>query len=170
MRIKRLGFLCLNRDMNYLICGFSGAGKSHLLNKISQSKDYANYQCIDLDEKIFSIHGDGNKDLGELIEARGFDWFRAVEQKVLKELLQNENQWISLGGGTLNQELISYIDQQTNIKGLWLNTDFETCWKRISTDVSRPLTKEGQEKMHQRYLERNKLYSHFDVLSIKDFI
>ncbi len=155
--------------MNYFICGFSGAGKSHLLKKIEQMGKYQGFKYLDLDDEIFSVHNVENcKNLGELIESKGFPWFRKVEQELLKDLLERDNHWIALGGGTLNDDLISYLAERSDVKGFWLDTDFETCWNRISLDTSRPLTKEGKDLMQERFSERSEHYRLFEIFNFNN--
>tara|TARA_Y100000780_G_scaffold232594_1_gene268661 strand:+ start:330100 stop:330570 length:471 start_codon:yes stop_codon:yes gene_type:complete len=148
-------------EMNYFLCGFSGAGKSQYLKELSNSEQYKNYQFYDLDDYIFSSLT-GYSGLGEAIEDKGWEWFRSTEQSKLMELLNRENVWVALGGGTLTQDLVKKLKSYENIKGFWLNTDFETCWSRIEGDTNRPLVKKGKQALRELYLEREPLYKNFE--------
>lgn len=136
--------------MNYFICGFSGAGKSTILKEIASHSE-VKLNCIDLDDHIFLNHGHGYEKLGDFIEAVGLDHFRALEFSTLMSLNMNDNQLVSLGGGALNEQTIGIL---SGWSGFWLNTDFDTCWERISQDESRPLARLGKEGMRELYSQR----------------
>lgn len=152
--------------MKYFICGFSGAGKSTLLKKIKESGEYKDYLFVDLDQLILS-QNDGFNSLGDLIESKGWEWFRAAERDTLKNLLASSNIWISLGGGTMTLELANELKSRKDVKGYWLDTDFDTCWQRIQSDKNRPLVKEGRDHLKHLYDERWELYNFFDRLNLK---
>jgi shikimate kinase len=140
--------------VNYFICGFSGAGKSTLLKELEGKTDY---DLIDLDDFIFQNLSNKNySSLGDFIEAEGIDCFRALEFSALMNLSANDSQIVALGGGALNEQTLGILGSWN---GLWLNTEFETCWERIYQDQNRPLVKLGKEAMAELYAERMFLYS-----------
>lgn len=155
--------------MKYFICGFSGAGKSTLLRRISESGKYPDYLFVDLDLYIASQHRDEAGSLGELIEKKGWEWFRAAEKETLANLLKSPNIWIALGGGTLTEETAQNLlaDADKSIKGYWLDTDFETCWKRIQNDKNRPLVKRGESVLKHLYNERSEIFKKFERIRVE---
>ena len=153
--------------MKYFICGFSGAGKSTYLKELSRSKEYSDFEFFDLDDYILKQLSDFNN-LGEAIEANGWEWFRKNEKKYLHDLLSKTKVWIALGGGTLTDELVQELKSKTGIKGLWLSTDFETCWERIKGDSNRPLDKKGKDHLKALYKDREILYKQFEKISLND--
>lgn len=150
--------------MNYFICGFTGAGKSSLLGELKAEQLLSSYRFIDLDEYIlkkFSKY----KSLGDLIRNNSFSFFRAQEKKALEELVKqarNSKTFLALGGGTLNAETTEILKEW---KGLWLDTDFETCYERIKLDKNRPLTEQSKEELRKLYETRLKLYSQYEVFA-----
>src|SRR5690554_1663277 len=154
--------------MKYFICGFSGAGKSSLLRRLAATREakpeLLGCVFLDLDEEVLAAHSSPascDATLGPLIEERGWGWFRREEQRVLRNLLERDKVWIALGGGTLSPELAQALNNREDVKGYWLNTDFETCWSRIKDDPNRPMARHGKEKMLELYRQREQIYSLF---------
>lgn len=139
------------------LCGFSGAGKTTLGDRLSKSTEF---QVLDLDEEIFNRMGSGHDDLGEYIEEIGIEEFRKDELDMLKLLDQNfkENYLIILGGGALEtREVREFI---TEIEGtlIYLDASFEECWSRLKNVSDRPLVKKGEKYMKALYDSRVSLY------------
>jgi shikimate kinase len=147
--------------VNYFICGFSGAGKSTLLQELAANPELKRFECIDLDDYILK-RVLKYKTLGELIESEGFDFFRMLERKALVELDQKEKLIVSLGGGTLGDKTEKILTAWT---GLWLGTDFETCYARIHGDANRPLASLDKEVLLELYEDRKKRFLHFKQVS-----
>jgi shikimate kinase len=150
--------------MKYIICGFSGAGKSYILQHLRETASLNSYKCIDLDEYLLENVATSHSQLGNFITTVGWEEFRKQEQKAIYQLLKLDRVIISLGGGTLNNELIEHIKADLNCWGFWLDTPFETCWNRIKDDQNRPLRLEGYEAMHSLFLKRKELYQKFQVV------
>ncbi|MEX0798862.1 MAG: shikimate kinase [Bacteriovoracaceae bacterium] len=148
--------------MKYFICGFSGAGKTTLLNRIKSSGKYPGHLFVDLDLFILTQHQSSS--LGDLIEEKGWDWFRRAEKETLENLLKSPDIWIALGGGTLDQELALSLERDKEVKGYWLDTDFETCWQRIQNDRNRPLVLRGKRELKALYDQRRGFYQKFERL------
>lgn len=92
--------------MKILICGFMGSGKTSLLEKLKKnSGSYAAFH--DLDDVLLGRFGESFKSLGDLIEYRGWDYFRRVESEVLGEFLSasDENLVLALGGGAWVEQI-----------------------------------------------------------------
>ena len=142
--------------MIYLICGFPGAGKTEFCKKITHCK------VVDLDHFIENETG---KTIQELIQNLGEDEFRNLELDFLRGHFLSDNTVVSLGGGSLSDSLIKEIEGSSNLTCFWLATDFETCWKRIEHDKSRPITA-GMSKAQANHLynERSKKYSLFEKI------
>lgn len=146
------------------LCGFMGSGKSYFVKKLQQNSNEGEF--LDLDDVVYFNHQTGEKDLGQLIENRGWAYFRAKEFQSLKELLQkrqyrNETLVLSLGGGTLSDHSLDLFRLMDNTVLIWLESSFEKCFERILNEGSekRPLLRKGKEYIHKLYLERNSLYS-----------
>ncbi len=147
--------------MVLIICGFSGSGKSYWGKILSKKLELV---FFDLDDEILANHGDEFQFLGELIEAKGWEWFRKEESKILEKLIQkNPNCVISLGGGSLNEASIRLIKGSSMIKLLWIDLPFENCWQRIKEDQNRPLVKKGKIYCNDLYKGRKKYYQRAEI-------
>ena len=140
------------------LCGFSGAGKTTLGDKLSKS---AEFQVLDLDEEIFNRMGSGHDDLGEYIEEIGIEEFRKDEIDMLKLLDQNfkENYLIILGGGALESEEVRDFIKESQGTLIQLAATFEDCWQRLKKVNDRPLAKKGEKFMRDLYESRIPLYN-----------
>lgn len=157
--------------MKYIICGFSGAGKSHLLKQLQTVKSLNSYTFIDLDDYILKNYAENHLSLGNFITQNGWKTFRKVEKKAISELLQQNNLVISLGGGTLTKELAQELECLLDVITYWLCTDFETCWNRIKEDPNRPLALKGKQECLTIFNERVKIFEKFDSINgFEDFL
>lgn len=145
-----------------------GSGKTTILKRVMKnSPEISGY---DLDELVQKEISWPSESLGQAIERIGFEVFREAEKSLLFQKLRMEGSClISLGGGSLSSEVLKFIDKSNDIKLVWLKTDFETCWKRISSSIERPLVKKGQEALKNLFLEREVQYrSAHKVLGIEE--
>ncbi len=143
-----------------------GAGKSTKLKEIEESNRFFGYSFCDLDEMIFKNEGSGFNQLGELIEKRGFEWFRSAELETLKNIWDGSSSWSALGGGALSESVLEIIHSREDIRGYFIDTDFDTCYKRIKDDTNRPLSKKSKFELKKLYEDRLSLYSQFKPLVI----
>lgn len=145
--------------MKIFICGFSGAGKSSLLDRLSQHEITDTYELIDLDAFIEKKE---RRSIVEIFESDGERYFRKAELQALEEFNLKENVIVALGGGTLRSESLPVL---VDWKGYFLSTDFKTCWNRILNDPTRPLVLKGKEHLRQLYNERVKFYANYEKIS-----
>lgn len=156
----------------FFITGFSGAGKSTLLQELTQFPELADFRLLDLDEVIRKNDAKAYESLGEFIDRVGMERFRSIEKSLLQEFAKTEESLVlALGGGALekgNQQILG------DFKGFFLDTDFETCWKRIEGDSNRPMTKLGKKVLSEVYHERLKSYKAYQkiqsAIEVLDFI
>lgn len=150
--------------MVILLCGFMGSGKSFFAKKLQNGQGEGLF--LDLDDVIFSKYRLDEKSLGELIEKRGWGFFRDKEYQCLREILhgkskEGENLILSLGGGTLSERSLTLIESMGHSYLIWLESSFEKCFERIlrEGEGKRPLLKKGKDYIHKLYLERKVFYS-----------
>ena len=150
--------------MIIVLCGFMGSGKSYFVKKLQQNSNEGKF--LDLDDVVYFNHQAGEKNLAELIERRGWSYFREEEFQSLKSLLQKRENWnetlvLSLGGGTLSGRSLDLFASTEDTILIWLESSFEKCFERILDEgpEKRPLLKKGKEYIHKLYLDRNLLYS-----------
>ena len=163
--------IILEVELIILLCGFMGSGKSFLMESLHKnSKDKGSF--FDLDDEVFDKFGAGEESLSDLIEKKGWDFFREKELLCLEDFLGFAARSqalcvLSLGGGSLNEESLKLIKSTDRSVLIWLETSFEKCFERILRDGAgkRPLLKKGKSFIHKLYLARKSLYekSHMSI-------
>ncbi len=140
--------------MNIVLTGLRGSGKSKI-GSILALKLKMNF--VDIDEEIVK---EEKKKIPEIIDSRGWEYFRALESKVAQKTAKLKNTVISTGGGTiLDQENEKAFKK--NGKIIYLYVKPEIAAARILKDKNRPplTNKESvEEEMKQIYKERNSRY------------
>ena len=145
-----------------LIAGFSGAGKSSLLDVLESSAPDSDWNFADLDQIVVDRH---QKEIPQIIEEHGWDKFRLWERQELDSWLKEEGKGVlSLGGGALTQLVLDLYLPSRKILFLHLDAPFEDCWKRLNLETSeeRPLLKLGKGELHRIYLERQKVFEQIE--------
>jgi shikimate kinase len=141
------------------ITGLMGAGKttlgSRLANKIG-------IYFVDTDQEIEDLE---KKSTGEIFLTSGEKYFRDLEKKIIKEIVNRDEELVlSLGGGAFIDEETRQILKQKAIT-IWLNTDIEIILKRIGAKKTRPILNNGNKRVILGDLakNRNPLYSQSDI-------
>lgn len=143
-----------------LICGFSGAGKTSLLQELKRTSNDPDWFFDDLDQliiKTFKV-----KDIDSLISIHGWEKFRLWERQALEGWLKNEGRGVlALGGGALTSALYELYNPIRQVGFCYLHAPFEDCWKRLNLETSefRPLLKIGKRELEKVYEERQKVFS-----------
>lgn len=149
--------------MKILICGFMGAGKSTFLRKLALKP--LDFECIDLDHALANELGIHPDRLGNWILENGFPLFRDKENSKLKALLRHPHSLlIALGGGALNSEILAFIQRETQVKLVFLDTPFEICLARLKSDKSRPLSLLPDSELLALYQKRKLDYQQADLV------
>jgi shikimate kinase len=140
-----------------VITGFMGSGKSRVARELAQQLDVT---MIDLDDAIAEREG---KSPAQLIVEHGEPYFRLIESRVLRDLLQTrEASIIALGGGAWIEETNRKLIDEYGCVSVWLDTPFEVCWTRIETsEEDRPLgrTRDQALGLYERRRPRYQLAS-----------
>ena len=149
--------------MKFFITGFTGAGKTSLLNELKTSKELKSFQFFDLDLEILKeLEGES---IADFIETAGFSKFRDLELNHLSRLTNYKNIVVSLGGGAFNEMTAGILDTWT---GLWINTPLEECLKRITGDNSRPIVRKSKEELKAIYNQILSFYQLANPVQTKD--
>ncbi len=141
--------------MNIILIGYRGTGKSVISKILADTLHCRRYS---LDEEIVRQAG---KLVREIVEQEGWDRFREIERRVVKQVSSEaQNSIIDCGGGVVVDER-NVSDLRRNGKVVLLTSSLEKIIHRICRDSSRPPLEgdlsfiEEQQKIIQ---ERNPKY------------
>jgi len=134
---------------NIVLIGMPGSGKTTISLALGK---LTGWPVIDLDEYLVKKYTMTIPEMFAISE----NYFRDCETEVCKELKNIENAILSCGGGViLREENIVYLKENGIV--CLLNRDIEKIMEDVDT-TSRPLLKEGKEKIKTLYEERWPLY------------
>jgi shikimate kinase len=129
-----------------------GSGKTSLANTLAER---LHCRAIDLDEEITRSSGCSP---AEIIRNEGEESFRKVETEALRRVLNGDARVIALGGGAWTMPVIRELIGEFDCLSVWLDVDFDTCWKRIlAAGENRPLAP-NREQAIALYTKRQRLY------------
>src|SRR5512133_1340149 len=122
--------------MNFILVGYRGTGKSTVARRLA---DYLGMRRIELGEECSRRAGQTSP---QIVESRGWEHFRALEQALVAELTQQRGNILDCGGGV--------VEREPNITALraagtvfWLTASTEAIVQRISTSTDRPSLTSG---------------------------
>lgn len=140
-----------------LLIGFRGTGKTTLGKGLALK---LHLPFLDADEEIQKKEG---LTIKEIVENRGWSYFRKLEREFLRGLLGKENLVCALGGGAiLHEEEMANLKRESLI--LWIDANLREIKKRLEKDKKsasqRPaLTNlSWEEEIEKIYKERLPLY------------
>jgi shikimate kinase len=142
--------------MNIVLIGYRCAGKTVVGKRLA---DRLQRRFVDTDDLIESKEGQ----ISDIVKSRGWDYFRAIEKRIVEEISQEDNLVIALGGGAvLDPDNIVNLERNGLI--IWLKADRDVLRKRMNGDsrtfASRPtLTGKGAiEELDEMIAYRNPFY------------
>ncbi len=129
-----------------------GSGKSTVGKLLSER---LRIPLIDTDAEVERRTG---MSISEIFSEKGEKYFRELERNLIEKFLSSQEQLVISTGGGLpayfnNMELLN-----RNAFTVYLEADFDTLWKRISTDSNRPLVKLGKERVRELFERRRPFY------------
>lgn len=146
-------------EKNIVLIGMPGCGKSTIGNLLSEKLDI---EVCDVDTYIVNKSGKTIPELFNISEAH----FRDVEEECIREISEDSGKIISAGGGVILRE--------NNIKNLsntgiiiFINRPLENILSDVDTE-SRPLLKDGADRLKKLYEDRIELYTKYCDLNIKN--
>ena len=140
--------------MNISLIGMPASGKTTVAKALKNILN--NYTLIDTDAKIVQNE---KREINEIFAVNGEEYFRNVETKILKEILKNDNQIISTGGGIIkSEENISLLKEKSNV--IYLEAELDTLIERARKNSERPLLNDCniKEKLENLLKERESKY------------
>lgn len=140
--------------MNIALIGMMGSGKTTisklLVDKISE------FSFVDTDLIIVERE---NMTINDIFSLKGEDYFRSVETKVLEDILANDNQVVSTGGGIVKKEQNILLLKEKSIV-VYLEASSDVLFERVKNNKERPLlnVSDMKNKIETILSERISLY------------
>ena len=142
--------------MNIILIGYRGSGKSTVGRRLAARMKR---RFFDTDDLIESKEGQ----ISDIVKSHGWDYFRAVEKRIIEEISKEDNLVIALGGGAvLDPDNIVNLERNGLI--IYLKAGREALRKRMEQDpqtfASRPtLTGKGTiEELEEMMAYRDPFY------------
>ena len=143
-----------------VLIGMMGAGKTTTGFGLAQR---LGIQFIDSDREIEKMEGLSTV---EIFEQKGEEYFKEIEKKVIKKILNTTKpQVLSIGGNAYDNEDVRRIIKEKAIS-IFLDVDLDVLIKRVERRNNRPIL-EGKNKaeiMTQIYDEKYSTYSTTDIV------
>jgi shikimate kinase len=143
--------------MNLVLVGYRASGKTTVGRRLSASLQKAFVDTDDLIEERQGIP------IGEIVKIHGWDYFRAIERKVISEISDHDDLIIAAGGGAvLKAENVKALKRNGFI--IWLKADIRVLLQRMAKDprtaTGRPsLTGKGSlEELKEILAQRENFY------------
>jgi shikimate kinase len=133
------------------IIGLMGAGKTTVGTKLANK---IGAYFVDSDQEIEDLE---QKSISEIFITKGEKYFREAEKKVIKEIIDRDEEMVlSLGGGAFIDETTRDCLKQKAII-IWLDTDINVILKRIGKKKNRPLLSNGNKREILEELSRKRI-------------
>ena len=134
---------------NIVLIGMPGSGKTTVSTMLSKE---LNWPLIDIDQYLVEKYQQSIEDMFNISE----EYFRERETICCKEVSTLQGHILSTGGGVIKNQINIEMLKENGIIFL-LDRRIENIIQDIETST-RPLLKEGKEKLYTLYHERHALY------------
>lgn len=137
--------------MNIVLIGYRCTGKTSIGKRLAERLGIPFYDTDEL------VQRDAGKTIRELVDAEGWDAFRARERAIIKQLPLSADAVIAAGGGAI---MDAANRKSLKEKGIcvWLTADVKTIVERMRDDSASnlqrpPLSSDGLEQETAKILE-----------------
>jgi shikimate kinase len=141
-----------------VLVGMMGAGKSTIGRKLAQR---IGARFVDADTEIERA---ANCTIPEYFEKHGEEAFREGERRVIARLLQDPPHVLAMGGGAfINEE--TRAATRKNTTSIWLSTDVDTLFRRVSRRGNRPMlyVDDPKAELEKLLAKRTPTYAEADL-------
>jgi len=144
---------------NIILTGFMGVGKTSVGTRLAKDLDYT---FVDTDSLI---EADQKTTITEIFSTFGEPYFRDVETRIIRQVLENEDQVISTGGGAVIRDENREAFKRAGLV-VCLTAQPEVILERIKHETQRPLlqTPDPMAKIRELLGSREKFYAQADLL------
>lgn len=149
----------MNDFRRIVLIGYRGAGKS-TIGRLLQKK--LEWEYISTDEQIEKLE---EKTIGEIVEKNGWNYFRKLEESVIKKMELSQNIVIDTGGGIVeSKENILKLKSASLM--VWIDAQIEDIVERLQKHQDRPLLNKDNlaEDARFNYNKRFELYRQYSDL------
>ena len=138
---------------NIILTGFMGVGKTSVGTRLAKDLGFT---FVDTDELI---EADQKISISAIFSTFGEPYFRDVETRTIRQVLEGENQVISTGGGAVVRDENRAAFKKAGIV-ICLTARPEVIYERIKQETHRPLlrTPNPLEKIKELLAGREKFY------------
>ena len=151
---------------NIVLTGLMGSGKTSAARALK--KLFFDFSLIEIDELVVKKE---KLSINEIFSKKGEVYFRKIEKETIDEVLKKENQIISLGGGSLENNFNFELAKKNSIL-FYLKADIDILYNRIKNNNDRPLLncENPKEKLKNLLKMREENYKKSDYTIDVDFI
>lgn len=152
----------MNPATNLILIGPMGAGKSSIGKRLAER---FGLRFVDVDQAIVERTG---ATIPVLFEHVGEAGFRQRERELLAEILQDEGQLVSTGGGAVIDPDNRRLIRERGFV-VWLQVSVDSQLKRVGRDRNRPLlqTENREQVLRELSAAREPLYREVADLSLE---
>lgn len=144
---------------NIILIGMPGCGKSTIGEVLAKK---LSYDFCDLDEYIVEKE---DMTIDQMFE-NGEEYFRDIETNAVKDISKMSNTVIATGGGVVTRPGNIKVLRESGLV-IFIDRPIEDIISDVDTE-SRPLLKDGKERLYKLLDERYKLYKescHIEVIN-----
>jgi len=144
---------------NIILTGFMGVGKTSIGTRLARDLGYT---FVDTDELI---EADQKTTITEIFAQKGEPYFRDVETRIIRTVLENENQVVSTGGGAVIRDENREFFKEAGLV-VCLTARPEVIYERIKHETHRPLLKvpDPMAKIRGLLVSRATFYNQADLI------
>lgn len=144
---------------NIILTGFMGVGKTSIGTRLANDLGYT---FVDTDELI---EADQKTTITEIFAQKGEPYFRDVEARIIRTVLENGNQVVSTGGGAVIRDENRKVFKEAGLV-VCLTAHPDVIYERIKHETHRPLLKVPDPMARIRDLleSRAKFYNQADLI------
>jgi shikimate kinase len=144
---------------NIILTGFMGVGKTSVGTRLAKDLGYS---FVDTDQLI---EADQKTTITEIFSTFGEPYFREVEARVIRRILEQDNQVVSAGGGAVIRDENRKAFKENGIT-ICLTASPETIHARIRHETHRPLLQvpDPPEKIRELLQDRERFYRQADFV------
>ena len=152
-----LMYLCENFNLNIVLTGFMGAGKTTVGAHLAS---LTGFDFVDTDSFIEKTAG---LEINDIFHIYGEKYFRTLEESCIKSICEQSKTIISVGGGAILNEN-NVINLKKHGKIFFLDAPLSIISQRLADCHSRPLIK-NKNSIHELFIQRYETY-----LKTADFV